>query len=104
MISVTLQRMPNIAYLSCLNYSYYRDFGDEYIFCLHPAFLKIDSFSVIICMVVHWDILLCKLFIFIMLRIFNWWMISNVDQMLFFLFFLTLDWISIFFFIIIIIF
>lgn len=49
-------------------------------------------------MVVHWDILLCKLFIFMMLRIFNWWMISNVDQMLFFLFFLLLIGLVYFFF------
>lgn len=43
-------------------------------------------------MAVHWHISSYKLFMFLMVRIVNWQMISNLDHMLFFL---PLDWISI---------
>lgn len=94
MVSVTLQRMLNIAYSNCLNYSYYSDFRDEYLFCLRAAFFKIDSFFflVIICMALHWHISSYKLFMFLMLRTVNWQVIRNLDHVLFFL---PLDWISI---------
>lgn len=68
MILMTLQRKLNIAYSSCLNYSYYSDF----FFCLHAAFHKIDSFLVIICMTVHCHISSYKLPMVLMLKIVNW--------------------------------
>lgn len=92
MILVTLQRMLPVAYLSCLNYSYYTDFWDEYFFGLCATFKKINSFLVIICMTVHRHISSYKLFMFLMLRIVNWQMISNLDHVIFFL---PLDWITI---------
>lgn len=93
-ISVTLQRIPNTAYLSSLNYSYWRDFWDEYIFCLRLPFFKNWFFFSDYLHGLHWDVSSCKLFIFVMLGVFNWWTISNLDQMLFFNIF---DWVSIIF-------
>jgi len=55
-------------------------------------FKKIDSFKVIFCMAVPWHISFYKLFMFLMLRIVNQQMISNLNHMLFFL---PLHWISI---------
>lgn len=82
MLLVPLQRMLSIVYSGCLNYSYYSDFWDEY--CLCVAFKIKDSFSAIICMAVQWHISSYKLFMFLMLRIVNSQMISNLDHMLFF--------------------
>lgn len=53
MISVTLQKMLNVAYSNCLNYSYYSDYRDEYFFLLTYRFKKTYSFLE---MYIHTDV------------------------------------------------